>query len=79
MYLYVSDNVAYGLNYTSPQSERKIKPEEIKFSTHHKQILANDDSSKEFIKTETITNKFELPLDHFDALKNVRTILQTLL
>jgi len=75
--LYVSDNVAYGLKYTRPQSERKTKPEEIKLSTHRKQTLANDDSSKEFMKTETITNKFELPLDHFDSLENVGTVLQT--
>lgn len=64
----------YGHKYTSPQSERKIKTDEIKFSTHLKRTLADDSLvTAEYIKADTMSNKYDLPLDHFNDLKNVCT------
>ncbi|XP_008187002.1 katanin p80 WD40 repeat-containing subunit B1 isoform X1 [Acyrthosiphon pisum] len=69
-----NDHFAYGNKYTSPQSQRKIIPDEITSLPHHKRLLADDYLvTPEHKKTDIIAKKFELPLDDFGELKNVCT------
>jgi len=74
VYLYILDHFAYGHKYTSPQSQRKIIPDEITSFPQHKRLLADDFLvTPEHKKTDIIAKKFELPLDDFGELKNVCT------
>ncbi|XP_025415743.1 katanin p80 WD40 repeat-containing subunit B1 isoform X2 [Sipha flava] len=65
-----SDNFAYGTKYTSPQSQRKVIPNEMSSIPHHKRLLADDSLiTPEYKKTDPM-GTITLPLDDFEDMKN---------
>lgn len=67
------DNFAYGTKYTSPQSQRKVIPNEMSSLPHQKRLLADDSLiTPEYKKTDPMV-PITLPLDDFEDMKNVCT------
>lgn len=62
----ILDHFTYGNKYTSPQSQRKILPDEILSTQRHIRLL-DDDS----IITEQKKTTRTMPLDDYNELKHV--------
>lgn len=74
---YSLDHFNFGNKYTSPQSQRKMSSDET-FIQDKQMLIDESTMSPEYQKTDTMTMKFDPPLDTFKDLNMVYTKVKKL-